>query len=44
VEDSISKRLSPADWERCLTQKPKEKISTLLELIEAAKKQKQTVK
>ncbi len=44
VEDYIRKRLTPADWERCFNQKPKEKISTLLELIEAAKKQKQTDK
>jgi hypothetical protein len=29
--------LTPEDWERCFNQKPKEKISTLLELIEAAK-------
>ena len=44
VEDYIRKRLTPADWERCFNQKPKEKILTLVELIEAAKKQKQTVK
>jgi hypothetical protein len=44
VEDYIRKRLTPADWERCFNQKPKEKISTLLELIEVAKKQKQTDK
>ena len=37
VEAYIRKRLTPADWERCFNQKPKEKISTLLELIEAAK-------
>jgi len=39
VEDYIRKRLTDADWERCFNQKPKEKILTLVELIEAAKKQ-----
>jgi hypothetical protein len=39
VEDFIRKRLTAEDWQRCFNQKPKEKISTLLELIEAAKKQ-----
>jgi hypothetical protein len=37
VEEFIRKRLTPEDWERCFSQKPKEKISTLIELIEAAK-------
>ena len=37
VEDYIRTRLTPEDWERCFNQKPKEKISTLIELIEAAK-------
>ena len=37
VEEYIRKRLTPDDWEHCFNQKPKEKISTLLELIEAAK-------
>jgi hypothetical protein len=37
VEDYIRRRLTPADWERCFNQKPKEKIPTLIELIEAAK-------
>ena len=37
VEEFIRKRLAPEDWERCFNQKPKEKISTLIELIEAAK-------
>jgi len=37
VEEYIRKRLTPADWERCFNQKPKEKILTLIELIEAAK-------
>ena len=39
VEDYIRKRLTDADWERCFNQKPKAKILTLVELIEAAKKQ-----
>ena len=39
VEDYIRKRLTDADWERCFNQKPKEKILTLVQLIEAAKKQ-----
>ena len=37
VEDYIRKRLTDADWERCFNQNPKEKLSTLLELIQAAK-------
>jgi len=39
VEDYLRKRLTDADWECCFNKKPKEKILTLLELIEAAKKQ-----
>jgi len=37
VEYYIRKRLTTEDWERCFKQKPKEKISTLIELIEAVK-------
>ncbi|MGD9382521.1 MAG: hypothetical protein PVH55_00570 [Desulfobacterales bacterium] len=37
VEDYLRKKLTPAEWERCFNQTPKEKISTLIELIEAAK-------
>jgi hypothetical protein len=44
VEDFIRKHLTPEEWERCFHQKPKDKISTLLELIETAKSQKQRVK
>jgi len=39
VEAYLRKKLTSDDWERCLNQKPKEKILTLVELIEAAKKQ-----
>lgn len=37
VEEYLRNRLTPEDWKRCFNQKPKEKISTLVELIEAAK-------
>jgi hypothetical protein len=37
VEDYLREKLTPAEWERCFNQTPKEKISTLIELIEAAK-------
>jgi len=44
VEAYLRGKLASDDWKRCFNQKPKEKILTLVELIEAAKKQKQTVK
>jgi hypothetical protein len=37
VEEYLRNRLTSEDWERCFNQNPKEKISTLIELIEAAK-------
>jgi hypothetical protein len=37
VEKYLHNRLTPEDWERCFKRNPKEKISTLIELIEAAK-------
>jgi hypothetical protein len=37
VADYIRNRLTPEEWERCFNQRPKEKVSTLIELIEAAK-------
>lgn len=40
VETYLRKRLTPDDWERCFHRTPKEKMLTLLELIEAAKNQK----
>lgn len=39
VEAYLLEKLTSDDWERCFNQKPKEKILTLLDLIEAAKKQ-----
>ena len=41
VEKYLSSKLSPEEWECCFNQVPKNKVMTLIELIEAAKKQKQ---
>ena len=38
VEGYLKKKLSDEQWNKCFSEKPKEKILTLLELIEAAKK------
>jgi hypothetical protein len=40
VEAYLRERLSESEWERCFNQPPKEKMTTLIELIEAAKKRK----
>lgn len=40
VEVYLRKKLTQTQWERCFNQKPKEKIITLIELIEAAKSRK----
>ncbi len=40
VEAYLRKKLSPEQWKKCFNEKPKEKILTLMELIEAAKKRK----
>jgi hypothetical protein len=37
VEKYLRNRLTPENWELCFNQNPKEKISTLIELIAAAK-------
>ncbi len=44
VEAYLRKRLTDADWERCFNQEPKPKMMTLIELIEAAKKNKESEK
>jgi hypothetical protein len=40
VEAYLRKRLSESEWDCCFNQPPKEKMSSLIELIEAAKKRK----
>jgi len=37
VETYLRKKLTPEQWNRCFKQTPKEKISSIIELIEAAK-------
>ena len=38
VEVCLREKLSQAQWDKCFNQPPKEKIVSLIELIEAAKK------
>ncbi len=38
VESYLKGVLTPAQWDRCFNQKPKDKVTTLIELIEEAKK------
>ncbi len=40
VEDYLRAKLTQEQWDRCFSQAPKEKIVSLVELIEAAKKRK----
>jgi hypothetical protein len=42
VEIHLRAKLTPEQWDRCFSQTPKEKIGSLVELIEAAKKRQQT--
>ena len=42
VETLLRKKLTQEQWDRCFGQKPKEKMVSLIELIEAAKKSKQS--
>ncbi|MBW1981071.1 MAG: hypothetical protein JRJ12_07600 [Deltaproteobacteria bacterium] len=37
----LREKLTRAEWDRCFNQQPKEKIVSLLELIEAAKKRRE---
>ncbi len=37
VEAALGEKLSPEQWERCFNPAPKDKVSSLVELIEAAK-------
>ncbi len=39
VEALLRKRLKPADWERFACAQPKDKMTTLIEIIENAKRQ-----
>ena len=41
VEAYVKTSLTQREWEQCFKEKPKEKIVTLIELIEAAKKRQQ---
>ncbi|MBN1841236.1 MAG: hypothetical protein JW883_03010 [Deltaproteobacteria bacterium] len=38
VESYLKRVLTAAQWDRCFNQKPKDKVTTLIELIEEAKK------
>jgi hypothetical protein len=40
VEAYLKEKLTPAQWDRFCDQAPKHKVTTLVELIEAAKKRK----
>jgi len=40
IEDFLRKELKPDEWERIFNQPPKQKVLTLVELIEEAKKRK----
>jgi len=42
VEVQLRAKLSEEQWDRCFGRKPKEKIVSLVELIEAAKKRKRS--
>lgn len=41
VENLLREKLTQEQWDRCFGQKPKEKIVSLIELIEVAKKRQQ---
>ena len=38
VEAYLRRQLSQSEWDRCFNRPPEEKVTTLIELIEAAKK------
>ncbi len=40
VEDFLREELEPDEWERVFSKPPKQKVLTLIELIEEAKKRK----
>ena len=42
VDAYLREKLTQEQWERCFCKEPKQKIATLLELIEQAKMRKQT--
>ena len=42
VESHLRAKLTQAQWDRCFNRAPQEKVVNLIELIEAAKKRKQT--
>ena len=40
VETYLRKKLTQTEWNRCFNRQPQDKVTTLIELIEAAKKRK----
>ncbi len=40
VETCLREKLTTEKWDRCFNQPPKDKISTIFEIVEAAKKRK----
>ena len=42
VENYLRTKLTQVQWDRCFNRQPKEKVVTLIELIEEAKKRRQT--
>ena len=40
VETCLKEKLTTEEWNRCFNQPPKDKISTIFEIVEAAKKRK----
>jgi hypothetical protein len=42
VEEYLKERLSPEEWDRCFNQPSKDKITTIFEIIDRIKKEKQT--
>jgi len=42
VIESLRNELTPEEWERCFNRPPKNKIETILEIVERARKMKET--
>ena len=42
VEEYLKERLSPAEWNQSFNQPPKDKITTIFEIVDRIKKEKQT--
>jgi hypothetical protein len=41
VESYLRRKLTQTEWDRCFNRPPKDKVTTLIELIESAKKRKE---